>query len=160
MAFANYFICGNNNRTNWNFTALGGGAGLFQGGIHVAFKRHGVFCPETQHFAKLLSLFGLAGYGEGMEKDIHKGDRIAKVIARAGLASRRDAERMIANRSELIQGDVILKEFTDDKIIIRFNGQGFRVGASTSNLFPMEGEIIIENYNIYDGRVIWVDLLK
>lgn len=63
-----------------------------------------------------------------------------------------DAERMIANRSELIQGDVILKEFTDDKIIISFKGQGFRVGASTSNLFPMEGEITIENYNIYDSR--------
>ena len=63
-------------------------------------------------------------------------------------------ERKIVSISELIEGDVILKEFTDDKILISFKGQGFLVGANNSkdNLFAMEGEITVENYSIYDGR--------
>lgn len=86
----------------------------------MAFKRHGVFCPETRRLAKWLSLFRLAGYGEGMEKDIRKGDRIAKVIARAGLASRRDAERMIAAGRVSVNGKKIdspaLNVVTSDKV--------------------------------------------
>ena len=50
--------------------------------------------------AKALSLSPGARYGEGMSargaESRAEGERIAKVIARAGLASRRDAERMIA----------------------------------------------------------------
>jgi len=63
-------------------------------------------------------------------------------------------ERKIVSISELIEGDVILKEFSDNKILINFKGRGFIVGANNAkdNLFPMEGEIIIENYNINDGR--------
>jgi len=39
-----------------------------------------------------------------MEKDTPKGDRIAKVMARAGLASRREAERMIADGRVTVNG--------------------------------------------------------
>lgn len=53
------------------------------------------------------------------------------------------------------QGDVILKEYTDKKIIINFKGEGFPVGSNIKKdkLFPMEGSIVIEDYNIYDGRL-------
>lgn len=55
---------------------------------------------------------------------------------------------------ELYNGEVILKEFTEDKISINFKGKGFSVGVNNakSNLFPMQGTIIIENYNIHDAR--------
>lgn len=42
-----------------------------------------------------------------MDKETPKGDRIAKVIARAGLASRRDAERMIAAGRVQVNGKKI-----------------------------------------------------
>lgn len=42
-----------------------------------------------------------------MEQETPKGDRIAKVIARAGLASRRDAERMIAAGRVQVNGKSI-----------------------------------------------------
>ena len=55
---------------------------------------------------------------------------------------------------ELYNGEVILKEFTEERIIILFEGQGFPVGVNQgkSKLFPMKGKIIIENYNTYDSR--------
>lgn len=42
-----------------------------------------------------------------MSTDNHKGDRIAKVIARAGLCSRRDAERWIADGRVAVNGSVL-----------------------------------------------------
>ncbi len=62
----------------------------------------GVPCP-TQ-FAKLLSLWRTGRYGGPMENETPKGDRIAKVMARAGLASRREAERMIAAGRVTVNG--------------------------------------------------------
>lgn len=58
------------------------------------------------------------------------------------------------NISELFEGDVILQEFTENRISLSFKGKGFSVGINNakSNLFPMEGNIVIENYNIHDGR--------
>jgi len=55
---------------------------------------------------------------------------------------------------ELYNGEVILKEFTEEGIVIIFEGQGFPVGVNQgkSKLFPMQGKIVIENYNIYDAR--------
>lgn len=49
----------------------------------------------------------MIGYGTGMSTETPPGDRIAKVIARAGLASRRDAERMIAAGRVSVNGRVI-----------------------------------------------------
>ncbi|MEM0946784.1 MAG: pseudouridine synthase [Pseudomonadota bacterium] len=42
-----------------------------------------------------------------MSKQTHPGNRIAKVLARAGLASRRDAERMISNGRVAVNGKTI-----------------------------------------------------
>ena len=55
---------------------------------------------------------------------------------------------------ELYNGEVILKEFTEEKIVILFEGQGFPVGVNQgkSKLFPMQGKIVIEKYNTYDSR--------
>ena len=63
-------------------------------------------------------------------------------------------EGKIVSISELIDGNLILKEFTETKIVITFKGNGFLVGANNAKdkLFPMEGKIIIENYSIYDAR--------
>jgi len=54
----------------------------------------------------------------------------------------------------LYNGEVILKEFTEERIVILFEGQGFPVGVNQgkSKLFPMKGKIVIENYNTYDSR--------
>lgn len=58
------------------------------------------------------------------------------------------------NIKELYNGEVILKEFTEERIVILFEGQGFSVGVNKgkSKLFPMKGKIVIENYNTYDSR--------
>lgn len=42
-----------------------------------------------------------------MTEDSHKGDRIAKVLARAGVASRREAEKIIADRRVAVNGKTI-----------------------------------------------------
>ncbi len=58
------------------------------------------------------------------------------------------------NIKELYNGEVILKEFTEERIVILFEGEGFPVGVNNgkSKLFPMKGKIVIENYNTYDSR--------
>ncbi len=65
-----------------------------------------------------------------------------------------DKEGRPLGHSELFEGDVVLLEFTDNKISIRFKGKGFPVGSNNkkNKLFPMQGTIVLENYNIYDGR--------
>ncbi len=65
-----------------------------------------------------------------------------------------DKDGLTLSHSELFEGDVILLEFTDDKISIRFEGKGFPVGSNNkkNKLFPMQGTIVVEDYNIADGR--------
>lgn len=65
-----------------------------------------------------------------------------------------DKELRSLNFTELLEGNVILQEFTDDKISIGFKGKGFSVGSNNakSKLFPMEGTIVVEDYNVADGR--------
>jgi len=55
---------------------------------------------------------------------------------------------------ELYNGEVILKEFTEERIVILFEGKGFPVGVNNGKgkLFSMQGKIVIENYNTYDSR--------
>jgi len=57
-----------------------------------------------------------------MEQEKHKGDRIAKVMARAGICSRRDAEKWIAERRVKVNGKVItspaLNIVASDKVIV------------------------------------------
>jgi len=61
----------------------------------------------------------------------------------------------IGDRAMFYKGDVVLEEFTDEKIVVKFKGEGFPTGSNNAKnkLFPMEGTIVVENYNIYDGRM-------
>jgi len=65
----------------------------------------------------------------GMEKQTPEGDRIAKVLSRAGVASRREAERMIEAGRVAVNGAVIdspaLNVTARDKIVV----DGKPVGA-------------------------------
>jgi len=63
-------------------------------------------------------------------------------------------EGEIVGMPELYQGEVILKEFTEERIVILFEGEGFPVGVNNgkSKLFHMKEKIVIENYNTYDSR--------
>jgi len=60
----------------------------------------------------------------------------------------------ILNRAEFYKGNVVLEEFTEEKIVINFKGEGFPGGSNKGKdkLFPMEGTIVIENYNVHDAR--------
>lgn len=57
-----------------------------------------------------------------MEPHIHKGERIAKVIARAGVCSRRDAEKLVHEGRVSVNGEVIkssaLNVQPSDKILV------------------------------------------
>ncbi|SFR34258.1 23S rRNA pseudouridine2605 synthase [Yoonia tamlensis] len=48
-----------------------------------------------------------AAMGKGMSNDTPSGDRIAKTLSRAGIASRREAERMIADGRVTVNGKTI-----------------------------------------------------
>jgi 23S rRNA pseudouridine2605 synthase len=63
--------------------------------------------PNVCALAKPLSISCNPRYAVRMSTETPKGDRIAKVLARAGLASRRDAERMIADGRVSVNGKVI-----------------------------------------------------
>ena len=52
-------------------------------------------------------LLGRGAYPAGMSNETRAGDRIAKVLSRAGVASRREAERMIADGRVAVYGAVI-----------------------------------------------------
>ena len=75
--------------------------------------------------------------------------------ALAGSAFLSACQNNSSKKTPFYKGDVILKEYTDKKIIINFKGEGFPVGSNIKKdkLFPMEGSIVIEDYNIYDGRL-------
>ena len=62
---------------------------------------------RSGRFAKVLSLSRAPRYGEAMSNETPKGERIAKVLARAGVASRREAERMIEAGRVAVNGRVI-----------------------------------------------------
>lgn len=86
----------NHHRPHRHLAAICGGAGLGQGGLHMAvILAHAPLLPRHPGMRKVLSPGRLCRYGRGMNKETHSGERIAKILARAGVASRREAERMI-----------------------------------------------------------------
>tara|TARA_R110000868_G_scaffold74718_4_gene216212 strand:- start:987 stop:1616 length:630 start_codon:yes stop_codon:yes gene_type:complete len=56
---------------------------------------------------------------------------------------------------EMFDGELVVEEFSDTKIVITFNGRGFRWGINNkeANLFPMHGRIVTENFSINDFRI-------
>lgn len=122
-AYDDFAIWGDDHRADGDFAANCGFAGLIKGGVHMAGEiTHGVrfalwrgFCQAAFHFSK-------RGLRQGMENETPKGERIAKVMARAGLASRREAERMIAAGRVSVNGKLIdspaLNVTPADKIVV------------------------------------------
>lgn len=72
--------------------------------------------------AARISLWSLSVKELFMEQEKHKGDRIAKVMARAGICSRREAERWIAESRVKVNGKVInspaLNIMVSDKVVV------------------------------------------
>ena len=93
----------NDHGTHRHLAAFSGGARLGKGGGHMAFESHAPDCPALGAFARP----GFALSAASMNAKPPSGDRIAKVIARAGLASRREAERLIEAGRVSVNGKVI-----------------------------------------------------
>lgn len=53
----------------------------------------------------------------------------------------------------LYQGTVSLETLSEKKLTVTFTGEGFALGSNKKNLFPMQGKIVLENFNVYDGRM-------
>ncbi|NCO64429.1 MAG: hypothetical protein GW839_00020 [Flavobacteriales bacterium] len=53
----------------------------------------------------------------------------------------------------LLQGTVSLEALSENKLTVIFTGNGFALGSNKKNLFPMQGKIVLENFNVYDGRM-------
>ena len=121
-------------RTHGDLAPRGGCARLLQGDIHVAVKFHTSVMPSGLHFGKSPSHSVIAplpptDYTARMTQTPHSGDRIAKVLSRAGIASRREAERMIEDGRVSVNGKTItspaLNVTPDDRIVV----DGKQVGA-------------------------------
>ncbi|WP_419211515.1 hypothetical protein ACNR9Q_12300 [Maribacter sp. X9] len=52
----------------------------------------------------------------------------------------------------LYEGDVTLEQYSRSALTVTFQGKGLPLGASKTQLFPMEGKIVLENFEIYDAR--------
>jgi hypothetical protein len=61
----------------------------------------------------------------------------------------------IAKTYEMYDGELVVEEFSDTKIVITFDGRGSRFGINNKegNLFPMQGKIVTENFSINDFRM-------
>ncbi len=109
-----------------------------------------------------------------MSKDKHKGERIAKVMARAGLCSRRDAERWIAQGRVAVNGQVIdspaLNVEESDKIVVDGNVIGEKEparlflyhkppGLVTTHKDERGRSTVFENLPDYMPRVVSVGRL-
>ncbi len=110
-------------RADGNLATVCGGFSLLQGGIHMAGKfAHALWFALWQEFCQAAFHFRACGVRQGMENEAPKGERIAKVMARAGLASRREAERMIAAGRVTVNGKRIdspaLNVTPADKIVV------------------------------------------
>ncbi len=72
-----------------------------------------------------------------MSEEKHKGERIAKAMARSGLCSRRDAERWIIDGRVKVNGKVIdspaLNIVESDKVVV------------DGNILPIKGSSTITN---------------
>ncbi len=114
----------NQNGAHRHLAAGGGGAGFVKGCVHMACKTHAGVLPRTRRFRKAR----LCAKPCAMTEDTHKGDRIAKVIARAGLASRREAERMIEAGRVTVNGKKIDRAALNvtDKDRIAVDGRDLR----------------------------------
>ncbi|MDD3720990.1 MAG: hypothetical protein PHW92_00685 [Lutibacter sp.] len=52
----------------------------------------------------------------------------------------------------LYEGTVTLSELSENKLVVTFSGTGLPIGDSKTDFFPLEGKIVLENFNVYDFR--------
>lgn len=109
----------NYNGTDRHFVAFGRCARLRQGNLHVGVELHDSTWPQKPLFRKSIK----HDMRRAMtENETPKGDRIAKVLSRAGVASRREAERMIEAGRVAVNGKTIsspaLNVTPSDKIVV------------------------------------------
>ena len=52
----------------------------------------------------------------------------------------------------LYEGVVTLSELSENKLVVTFSGTGLPIADSKMDLFPLEGKIVLENFNVYDMR--------
>lgn len=98
---------GDDDRAHGNLAARGGFFGLGEGDIHEAAKTHASPCRAMRDFAIVQPR--VRGGMTQKTPSSPPGDRIAKVIARAGRASRREAERLIEAGRVTVNGEVITR---------------------------------------------------
>ncbi len=96
-----------NNGTHRHFATGTRRAGRIQCGRHMRGKFHAPTCPQTAPFRKGGKQARGCIMTDTPNDTPRAGDRIAKVLARAGVASRREAERMIEAGRVRVNGDQI-----------------------------------------------------
>lgn len=47
---------------------------------------------------------------------------------------------------------VTLSELSENRLVLTFSGTGLSYANSKTDFFPLSGEIILENFNVYDFR--------
>jgi len=52
----------------------------------------------------------------------------------------------------LYEGVVHLTELSKNRLVVTFSGTGLPIADSKTDLFPLEGKIVLENFNVYDMR--------
>lgn len=63
------------------------------------------------------------------------------------------SERPVQGDAKILyEGHVTLEEYSPSALTVTFQGKGLPLGASKTQLLPMEGKIVWENFEIYDAR--------
>lgn len=63
------------------------------------------------------------------------------------------SERPVQDDAKILyEGHVTLEEYSPSSLTVTFQGKGLPLGASKTQLFPMDGKIVLENFEIYDAR--------
>lgn len=52
----------------------------------------------------------------------------------------------------LYDGTVTLNELSENRLVVTFSGRGSPFYDTKGDFFPMEGKIVLENFNVYDIR--------
>lgn len=94
-------------------------------------------------------------------QDLPKGERVAKVIARSGLCSRRDAERLIAEGRVAVDGEVITSPALNvsDNNIIKVDGKPLTLKEKSRLWIFYKPKGVITSASDPQGRMTVFDVL-
>ncbi|MEE1963604.1 hypothetical protein V1387_12990 [Allomuricauda taeanensis] len=80
-------------------------------------------------------------------------EEVYKVKTQSRLEVVVPSERPVQGDAKILyEGHVTLEEYSPLALTVTFQGKGLPLGASKTQLFPMEGKIVLENFEIYDAR--------